>query len=129
MISMKNSFMKFVLLKNNVLLINQNKNNLARKLVDNRKSLLTADFLINQNRNFHSTSTITTTNNSNKKSHTEFDFDVSKFNDIHIRSNNIIKFVQQADFTPAIFESSLKSCVVYFFLPFMFYFLIKLFKF
>ena len=101
------SFMKFAL-KNNALLINQNKKNLIRKLVDNRKSLSTAGFLFNQNRSLFST---TTNKNSNNKSLTEFDFDVSKFNDIHIRSNNIIKFVQQADFTPAFFESSLKSCV------------------
>jgi hypothetical protein len=89
--------------------MSQTKNNLMRRLAENSKSLLTAGFLLNQNRSF----ALTAVKNSNDKSHPEFNFDVSKFNDVHIRSNNIIKFVQQADFSPAIFESCLKSCLFF----------------
>ena len=38
-----------------------------------------------------------------------FAFEINKFNDIHIKSNNVIKFSQETNFDPNVFESALKS--------------------
>lgn len=38
-----------------------------------------------------------------------FAFEINKFNDIHIKSNNVIKFSQETNFDPNVFENALKS--------------------
>lgn len=39
----------------------------------------------------------------------KFDFDVNKFNDIHIKSNNVSKFIQETNSNLELFESTLSS--------------------
>ena len=41
-----------------------------------------------------------------------FAFEINKFNDIHIKSNNVIKFSQETNFDPNVFENALKSMFI-----------------
>lgn len=46
---------------------------------------------------------------SSSSSSTKFSFDINKFNDIHVKSNNVLKFSQETNFDPSVFETTLKS--------------------
>lgn len=46
---------------------------------------------------------------STKVNNVKFDFEVSKFNDIHVKSTNVVRFSEQTNYDPNVFEANLES--------------------
>ena len=66
----------------------------------------------NVNKNILATNFRCLSTNSNRNN-VQFDFELSKFNDVHIKLKNMIKFNNEIGSNQEMFESTLKSSLVY----------------